>query len=307
MSKKIFIGNYKGGVGKTTSTFSIAANLAGNGKKVLLLDLDPQSSLSEICYKRYCRDNNISQTQGGLEEIPPNETLNYVFDMYIRKIQTYNNIELRFNTRIMIKECAGMSFIPTSLFYEDNLGLDELSLKMDKTIEYFSILKQFLDCIDDSHNFDYIFIDCPPTSNVITQGAFLMSDFYIIPTVVDGMSINGVLHYVNRIHETYRKYCVDDKENALFNRHLFGEKPELIGVFYTLIRGQVKYRDIKNSFKSELRKVGSENNIYVFENFINNYIDIARNIEQGQLSGERFGDYKNLTDELLERLEQIRG
>jgi len=304
MSKKIFFGNYKGGVGKTTSTFSIAANLAKSDKKVLLLDLDPQSSLSEICFKRHQQDNGVTSGFKNLKAIPPNETLNYVFDMYIRKIQTYKNIELRFNLEAMIKKCAGVRFIPTSLFYENKLGLDELSLKMDNTIEYFSILKQFIDCIDDKYDYDYIFIDCPPTSNVITQGAFLMSDFYIIPTIVDGMSTSGVLHYIDRVSETYKKYCIDD-ENSLFHKHLFGEKPRLMGIFYTLIRAQVEYSSVKSTLLSELADTDSEDSIYVFNNFVNNYIDIARNIEQGQLSTARDADYKELTDEFLHRLSQM--
>ena len=50
--KKVFIGNYKGGVGKTTSTLFLGKCLKDLGKKVLLMDLDPQSSLSEICIKK---------------------------------------------------------------------------------------------------------------------------------------------------------------------------------------------------------------------------------------------------------------
>lgn len=304
MAKKIFIGNYKGGVGKTTSAFSIAANLSAKGKKVLLLDLDPQSSLSEICFRGYLRNNQNLPSTMSLKELNPQETLNYVFDMYIRKVQVYNNIPLRFNLDSMIKECEGVYFIPSSLFYENKLGLDELSLKMKNTIEYLSMLKQFMDFIDNKNAYEYIFIDCPPTSNVITQGAFLVSDFYLIPTIVDGISTIGVLHYIDRINETYKKYCIDN-ENYLFHKHLFGEKPRLVGVFYTLIRGQVNYKDVKTTLESELKTINSEEDIYVFDNYINNYIDIAREIAKGRLSTERDEDYKCLSEEFLTRLESI--
>ena len=297
----IFIGNYKGGVGKTTSAFSIAANLAKKDKKVLLLDIDPQSSLSEICLRRYASE--IGSGLLTLKNLNPFETLNYVFDMNIRRIQTHNSIELRFDLGKMIKRCADVSFIPTSLFYENMVGLDELSLKMDSKIEYLSILKQFINHVDDGLAFDYIIVDCPPTNNIITQGAFLMSDFYLIPTIVDGLSSSGVLHYIDRIDGVYRKYCNDD-ENSLFHKHLFGEKPLLLGVFYTLIREQVKYDEVKSTFENDLRNLDSERDIYVFDSFVRNYVDIARNISEGKLSIVRGGEYERLTSELLQRLDQ---
>lgn len=296
MSKKIFVGNYKGGVGKTTSVYSIAVNMAKENKKVLLIDLDPQSSLSEICMRSY--DNTKT-----LKSLEPQETLNYVFDMYISKTKNYKSIDLRFDLKSLIKECNGISFIPSSLFYQVNRGLDELVLEMESNVEYLSILKQFVDAVDrDSEcEFDYIFIDCPPSSNVITQGAFLMADFYLIPTVLDGMSTNGVIHYMNTINGTYKKYCEDSKD-ALFNKHFFGTKPKLIGIFYTLIRGQADYTDDKNNFIFSLEQIGEQ--IYVFNEYVNNYIDIARKIAIGEISTNR-DDYEKLTKEFISRLEEM--
>ena len=74
MAKKIFFGNYKGGVGKTTSVFQIGINLAQkHNKKVLLLDLDPQASLSRICTR-------LTNTR--LENIVVEKTLNYLLELY---------------------------------------------------------------------------------------------------------------------------------------------------------------------------------------------------------------------------------
>lgn len=299
MSKKIFVGNYKGGVGKTTSVYSIAVNMSKQGKKVLLLDLDPQSSLSEICMR------NFSNSKSNLSLLEPHETLNYIYDMYLRKIKTYKGIELKFKLDCLIKKGTDIYFIPSSLFYK-NGGLDELSLKMENKVDYLSILKQFVDNIENEKDFDYIFIDCPPSSNVMTQGAFLMSDYYMIPTVLDGMSTNGVIHYINTINETYMKYCDDNyNEDALFNKHFFGCKPKLIGIFYTLIRGQANYDQDRTNFKNSLKQLKSESNIYLFKNYINNYIDIARNISQGEISRTKSEDYKKLTKELIERVNSL--
>lgn len=297
MSKKIFVGNYKGGVGKTTSVFSLAVNIAKAGKKILLIDLDPQSSLSEICMR------NFSGNTKTLDALEPQETLNYVFDMYIKKTKVYKSISLKFDLDKLIKECEGVSFIPSSLFYKGNYGLDELALQMKNNVEYLSILKQFIDLVDMECEYDFIFIDCPPSSNVITQGAFLMSDLYLIPTILDGMSTNGVIHYINTVNETYKKYCELD-EDALFNKHFFGSKPQLIGIFFTFIRGQANYKDDKKVFTDSLNGVKSEKDIYVFEEYINNYVDIARSIAVGKTSDYR-NDYEKLSSKLIERIAEM--
>lgn len=297
MAKKIFVGNYKGGVGKTTSVFSLATKVGESGKKVLLIDLDPQSSLSEICMRKY---SNNEQT---LNQLRPEETLNYVFDMYIRKIEFYPSIQLKFELDTLIKKCGSISFIPSSLFYEENRGLDELALNMKNNVEYLSILKQFIDLVDLDNTFDYIFIDCPPSNNVITQGAFLLSDLYLIPTILDGMSTNGVIHYINTVNTIYDNYCKKDK-NALFNRHFFGDKPQLIGIFYTFIRGQSNYTTDRVDFMESLKDIKFEKDIYIFNEYINNYIDIARNIKYGNLSIER-NDYEKLSVEFINRLELL--
>ena len=306
MAKKIFFGNYKGGVGKTTSAFSVAHYMARDfQKKVLLIDIDPQSSLSEICLR--------STGQGGtLEEIPANETLNYVYDLSIKCIR-HPNIDLVFENDKLIKNSKydNVYYIVSSLRYESNLGLDELSMKMKNEIEYFSILPKLLKSLDSS-NFDYILIDCPPTSNIITQSAFLLSDFYVIPTIEDGISTNGVLHYIETVGKTYDKYCSKTFDDYLLYRHFFGSKPKLLGIFYTLSRAQVNYTNIEAEFDNALRNYKlPEKNIYVFRNQTDNYVDIARAIAKGDVIDKtnRAGKigYKEITSEMISRIATLGG
>ena len=75
--KIIFVGNYKGGVGKTTSVLNFAEHFSKVNKKVLVIDIDPQSSLSEILVS-----NNGQQ----LINLDNKKTLIYVFDLNISKI-----------------------------------------------------------------------------------------------------------------------------------------------------------------------------------------------------------------------------
>ncbi|MDR0925481.1 MAG: AAA family ATPase [Hungatella sp.] len=296
-TKIIFVGNYKGGVGKTTSVLNFAEHLAKKDKKVLVLDLDPQSSLSEILVK-----NNGAV----LKDLEDERTLNYVFDLNISTIKKYKSMKLKFNRKIIQvykKDDFQYDFIASSLFYRDHTGLDELAIKMEDTMEYLSILKNYLDSILDENRYDFVLIDCPPSNNLITRSAFLLSDYYVIPTVLDGISSNGVAHYINTINETYHMYCVHSNDFMLA-KHYFGKKPKLIGVFCTFIRGQVNYNAATKELEDTLTKNCRAEEIHFFKEEINNYIDIARSTEIGEASKAR-NDYELLTDSILRRLEEI--
>ena len=211
-------------------------------------------------------------------------------------------MELKFDVEKMIKSYNGLfDFIPSSLFYKNNyinLGLDALVLKMKDDIRYLSILKNFVDTIKDFY--DYILIDCPPSNNLITRSAFLMSDYYIIPTVLDGLSTNGVIHYINEIEETYNKYCQKGEE-ALLCRHFFGEKPRLVGIFYNLIRGQVNYDEAKNNFENAIVNLTPYGKDIILNSKINNYIAIARSTQNGTASIDK-QDFGYLTNEIISKL-----
>lgn len=289
-TKIIFIGNYKGGVGKTTSVLNFAEYFSKENKKVLVLDIDPQSSLSEILVS--------NGGFGSLKDLSEKETLNYIFDLYISKIEKYPCLELVFDTAIIKRYNNTFDFVPSSLFYQRGMGLDLLVLKMKNDIQYLSILKNWIDTIKD--RYDIIFIDCPPSNNLITRSAFLLSDYYVIPTVLDGLSSNGVVHYINTIENTYHEYC-ETGEDALMAKHFFGEKPQLIGIFYNLLRGQVNYDEARSDFENQLSKSTPYNESIILDSEINNYIDIARSTQEGNVSIKK-EDFENLTKEIIKKI-----
>lgn len=298
MAKKIFVGNYKGGVGKTTSIYQIGMHLVYKGKKVLLIDLDPQCSLSEICIG----------TQNTLADLKFNESLNYIYDIWL-KAKEYPHIDFNFSNDILIKKIPVelniyLDYIPSNIFY-DGGGLDEIAMRMKDSLEDLTILQQFIQKQKLDDIYDYILFDCPPSNNVITQGAFLLSDYYIIPTIVQAISIRGVAHYIKTVEKIYKKYCIDH-ENSDIAKLLFGERSKFLGIFQTLKKGSVNNTSVLNDLNVMLYNSSVDTVLklkakgpYLFDSIIKNYEDIARNTANGII----VDDYENLTNEIIDLIE----
>ena len=297
-AKKIFFGNYKGGVGKTTSTYNIAVELAKEkfNKGVLVIDLDPQSSLSGICMTAYGKEFGV---KFDLASLSKNETLNYIYTTYMQATKIGNiNFSYSTNQEMAYKvvkrlESKKIHFIPNNLFSEFG-GLDRISINIKENVSDLLILRNFIEDSGINNTFDFIFFDCPPSNNIITQSAFLYSDYYIIPTIMDSLSINGVSHYVSVIKNIYENHCVNG-EAANVLALLFGNEPKLIGTFETMRKGNLDTSTHRNS----LIKKG----YYVFENRIHHRKDVADKISEGHEAGN--DEYPLLTEEFVWRIEQM--
>lgn len=289
--KKVFVGNYKGGVGKTTSIYQIALHLVEAKKKVLLIDLDPQCSLSEICLTRIDRN---------LEQLKNDESLNFVYDLWL-KFKPFPNLRYSIDTTNLIKQTPEqIHFIPSNLFYT-NGGLDQLASRLRDDFEDLVVLQQFFQTTQLESKYDYILFDCPPSNNVITQGAFLLSDYYLIPSIIQTMSIRGVSHYIKIVERIYKTHCVDHQK-AMVAKLLFGEKPKLIGIFETLKKTNVNNDHVINDLKRELIEADIDSILsdfekgnYFFKTVIKHYEAIARDTAEGKKRSE----YAALTDEIL--------
>lgn len=250
--KSIIWGNYKGGTAKTTSVFQVATYFAEAGKKVLLIDLDPQCSLSNIC----CNSNNDSLNRYKVDEV-----FNYIVELYLRYINSKADIDFSLlmgyidsplkhilkNKYVKLRRVNfnnNLFFIPSSISFE-NCRLNELAQRMEKNIYNIFLLSLFINDIVDM-GFDYLFIDCSPTSNILIQSAFLISDYYIVPTIIDGISAKGVADYISEIEKTRMKFIMNEKIGGILLNKVFGDKAELIGVFETIYkerRGNADNRD----------------------------------------------------------------
>ncbi|MCL2086388.1 MAG: ParA family protein [Oscillospiraceae bacterium] len=281
--KSVFWGNYKGGVGKTTSTYNVAVELAKKfEQKVLLVDLDPQSSLSDVCMTAYGKQ---------LDEIEKCETLNYIYMVYMQAKKTgITNFVL--SSKKIVKRANGISFIPNSLFSPYG-GLDKISMDIGKSTDNLLILRDFIVGNNFDEEYDFIFFDCPPSNNLITQSAFLYSDYYIIPTIMDPLSSKGVKHYISVVKKIYENYC-KNSDCADILSLLFGNEPQLIGIFETMRKGNTNTKKYRTAIKS----IG-----YLFEREIKDLKDVSEKAGEGSEASNY--EYVNLAKEFLNRLKYL--
>jgi chromosome partitioning protein len=153
MSKVISISNHKGGVGKTTSAINIGAGLASLGKKVLLIDLDPQANLSQSL-GIIDQEPNIYQAIKGESPLKPIQIL------------------------------KGLDIVPSTL----DLSGAEVELAGEAGREY--ILRELIEPLRNSYN--YILIDSPPSLGLLTINAFTASDEIYIPLQAQYLALQGL-------------------------------------------------------------------------------------------------------------------
>jgi len=167
MSEVISIANQKGGVGKTTTAVNLAASLAEKGKKVLLLDIDPQSNATtSLGYSR----------------------ADYEFNIYHVLIGTKKLSQVVLKTNI-----ENLSLIPS------NIGLVGIEKEFynPKKKNRELVLKEKLKEI--SHKFDYVIIDSPPALGPITINVLSASDSVIIPIQCEFFALEGLAQLLNTV------------------------------------------------------------------------------------------------------------
>ena len=165
MGKIISVANQKGGVGKTTTTVNLSTILAKKGKKVLLIDADPQGNA----------------TSGlGIEK----EVEFSTYDILV------NDTE--------IKQALQKTVIKNLLICPSNMNLAGAEVELVSMMSREQRLKEKLEEVKDC--FDYIFMDCPPSLGLITLNAFTASDSVLIPVQCEYFALEGLGQLLNTVN-----------------------------------------------------------------------------------------------------------
>lgn len=208
MGKVVSIFNQKGGVGKTTTSINLSAGLGKLGKKVLLIDLDPQGN----------------STSGlGLEK----RELEYlIYDVLA--------MDLPVKEAIFPTSAENLSIIPS------NSELAGLEIELAKEGNWEERLKNKLK--DIKEDYDFIFIDCPPSLGILSVISLIASDSVIIPIQCEYFALEGVSQLFETIELVRRSYNTD---------------LEIEGVVLSMFDGRTNLsiqvvEEVKNFFKGKV-------------------------------------------------------
>jgi len=168
MAKTVVFANQKGGVGKTTTAVNLGAYLAEAGKRVLLVDFDPQS--------------NTTSSVGAKKNLPG------IYEVMTGKTECLSAIQ----------SCtvAGLSIIPSNI----NLTGATVELVDEDNREFF--LKKTIEKIKD--RFDYVFIDSPPSLGILTLNGLVAADFVIIPLQCEYFALEGLSLLLKTINQVQK-------------------------------------------------------------------------------------------------------
>ncbi len=168
MSKIISIINQKGGVGKTTSTINLGCAFANQGKKILIIDLDPQGNAST-----------------GLG-IDPSDRKNSIYELMLNKSTEVEN----YITKTSIKN---LDIIPANV----DLSGFETEVANDSKRAFY--LKEILTPYIQKSQYNHILIDCPPSLSLLTIMALVASDSVIVPLQTEFFALEGLSQLIKTI------------------------------------------------------------------------------------------------------------
>ncbi len=172
MPRVIAIANRKGGVGKTTTAVNVATAMAATGKKVLLLDLDPQG--------------NASTSMG--------------VDKRGRMASSYDVLvgHKALSEAVVWTEVPNFSIIPSS---QDLAGAE---IELINTPNRERVLKNAI--AKEAINYDYVLIDCPPSLSLVTVNALVAANAVIVPLQCEFLALEGITDLIQNINMIKKNY-----------------------------------------------------------------------------------------------------
>ena len=221
MAKIVSFSNQKGGVGKTTSCVNISAQIANKGKKVLMIDMDPQGNA----------------TSGlGLQK---SKIKNTIYDVIIGRCDI--------SEAIIKTKFKNLSVIPS------NIALAGAEIELQEVDEEIKFIELGLDSIKD--DYDYIFIDCPPSLGMLTIKALSVSDGVVIPMQCEFYSLEGMSQLLNTVKKI---------------RQLYNPNLQIVGILLTMYNGRLTLTgqvvaELKKYYQDKLFKVPISRTVRISE------------------------------------------
>ncbi len=227
--------NYKGGVGKTTVTSNLAANLAWRGKNVLILDMDAQSSLTFSFVTPDYWDKSLKDTKtikNWFDCISQGNPTMPLYDLVINPDVVNSFLKSNEKTGNIDLISSHLGLINVDLELATLLGGASPTQTQKKYLKVHGKLREELKTLSEEMNYDIVLIDCPPNFNIVTKNALIASDKILIPAKPDYLSTLGIDYLkksVDSLINDFNHYASTDEIHIEVN-------PELIGVVFTMIQ-----------------------------------------------------------------------
>jgi chromosome partitioning protein len=276
--------NLKGGVGKSTTTVALAEFLSGEyGKKVLVIDLDPQTNATVMLIgeQKWLQLNKHGHTlaqlfKDALEEDDSKRKfdLDKTLQKYVSNVRSVPTVDLLPSSIDLIDVQDRLGSMSSGRFHSD--------VPTD-------ILRRAIKPIIDEY--EYILIDCPPNLGIITLNGLRISSGYIIPTIPDILSTYGIPQIISRV--------------GAFAKRI-GEDLQPLGIVISKFRGQ------STVHSNTVRRLREDEVVPVFKTIIKENDQIAGSAEFVEVSTLRqkygyqgqFNNYDSLTMELMKAISE---
>jgi len=228
--------NYKGGVGKTTLTANIGAEIARQGRRVLLLDVDPQASLTLSFYR----------PEEWRTTLAPQRTIRHWYEARRpagRRVSLVPFVTVPEAADFYVRAGGGqLGLVASDLMLGDveerlaiEIGKAAAYRSREKYLRVIRRLGEALETVRDEA-YDFVLIDCPPNFGIITRSAIAASDGVIVPARPEVLSTFAVDHLKLRLDEFRRQLHSAAGTGNVEQGSADGLAPHLLGVIFTMVR-----------------------------------------------------------------------